>query len=253
MLMNMKRKKVKKNLIILFSLVLVFAVILVLFSQGVIWFNNPSLKQYPVRGVDVSAHQGKIDWQAIAAQDIYFAFIKATEGNSFIDDQFQDNWENARSAGIIVGAYHFFSYESPGKSQAENFINTVPHEEYALPPVVDIEFYGSFEKQPMEPEEARLILDELLETLYEYYHVKPIIYATMKSYELYLADFYEEYPIWIRNVYTKPVLSDGREWVFWQYSHKGRLNGYSGKEKFIDLNVFNGSKEYFNERFCLEQ
>ena len=103
--MNMKREKVKKNLIILFSLVLVFAVILVLFSQGVIWFNNPSLKQYPVRGVDVSAHQGKIDWQAIAAQDIYFAFIKATEGSSFIDDQFQDNWENARSAGIIVGAF----------------------------------------------------------------------------------------------------------------------------------------------------
>ena len=50
-------------------------------------------------------------------------------------------------------------------------------------------------------------------------------------------------------MYTKPVLSDGREWVFWQYSHKGRLNGYSGKEKFIDLNVFNGSKEYFNELF----
>ena len=52
-------KKLRKNLIILFSLVLVFAVILVLFSQGVIWFNNPSLKQYPVRGVDVSAHQGE--------------------------------------------------------------------------------------------------------------------------------------------------------------------------------------------------
>ena len=66
-----------------------------------------------------------------------------------------------------------------------------------------------------------------------------------KSYKLYLSNDYEEYDIWIRNVISKPKLSDGRTWTFWQYTNRGKLDGYNGKEKFIDLNVFNGSKEKF--------
>ena len=118
-----------------------------------------------------------------------------------------------------------------------------------LPPVVDIEFYGEFSKKPPAPEKVRAALEELLNLLYEHYHVRPIIYATLSSYEMYIADHYEDYPIWIRSVYFEPVLSDKREWMFWQYSHKGRLKGFNGREKFIDLNVFNGGREHFEELF----
>ena len=74
-----------------------------------------------------------------------------------------------------------------------------------------------------------------------YYHQKPIIYATEKTYALYLSDDYADYDIWIRNVLSKPELSDHRNWTFWQYTNRDRLAGYEGKEKYIDVNVFNGS------------
>lgn len=75
--------------------------------------------------------------------------------------------------------------------------------------------------------------------------MKPIIYATVKSYKLYLADAFQEYDIWIRNVITSPRLSDGREWTFWQYTDRGKLEGYQGDEKYINMNVFHGSREDF--------
>ena len=56
---------------------------------------------------------------------------------------------------------------------------------------------------------------------------------------------FQEYDIWIRNVITSPRLSDHREWTFWQYTDHGKLEGYQGNEKYIDMNVFNGSREDF--------
>ena len=77
-------------------------------------------------GVDVSAFQGKIDWHILAGESISFAFIKATEGSGYVDDNFEDNWRKASQTDLKIGAYHFFSYDSSGLTQAENFIQTVP-------------------------------------------------------------------------------------------------------------------------------
>lgn len=60
-----------------------------------------------------------------------------------------------------------------------------------------------------------------------------------------LAAAYEDYDIWIRDVASQPSLSDGREWTFWQYTNRERLEGYQGEERFIDMNVFRGSEEDF--------
>lgn len=63
----MKKWNIKKYLIITLIAVLIAAFIFVMFNQGIIWFNNPSQSEYPVRGVDISAHQGEIDWYSIAS------------------------------------------------------------------------------------------------------------------------------------------------------------------------------------------
>ena len=75
--------------------------------------------------------------------------------------------------------------------------------------------------------------------------MKPIIYATEKTYELYLSGHYGAYDIWIRNVLTAPKPLADQEWSFWQYTNRERLPGYDGKEYYIDMNVFNGSSEEF--------
>ena len=213
--------------------------------NGIILLNHPSMEEYPVRGVDVSSYQGKIDWQTLSSQNLSFAFIKATEGSSFVDPCFAYNYEEAQKTDLRIGAYHFFSYDSSGKNQAEHFISTVNKIEGMLPPVIDLEFYGDKEKNPPEPKVVRKQLDSMLKKLEDYYGQKPMIYATEKSYSLYLAGAYEEYDIWIRNVITGPSLADNREWTFWQYTNRERLKGYEGKEQYIDLNVFNGTLEEF--------
>lgn len=72
--------------------------------------------------VDVSNHQGDIDWRAVARDDIRFAYLKATEGGDFIDKRFEKNWTGAGSADIDRGAYHFFTLCRPGVDQARNFL-----------------------------------------------------------------------------------------------------------------------------------
>lgn len=241
----MKKKALIISSALLGSLFVLGVLVFVLVWNGIVLLNNPSEKKYPVRGVDVSAYQGQIDWQTLSAQDLDFAFIKATEGTTFRDKSFEFNWEQAQKTELSVGAYHFFSFDSEGSTQAENFINTVMPFDGMLPPVIDIEFYGDKEKNPPSRTDVGVQLKAMLNALEEHYGLKPIIYATKKSYELYLDGDYAEYDIWIRDVILKPVLPDGRQWTFWQYTNRETLNGYSGEEKYIDLNVFDGSVEEF--------
>lgn len=236
----MKRlRKVGKSLALLILAGLGFCALL----RGLGWFLLPQEsepKAWQVFGVDVSSYQGKVDWPTLAAQGVEFAFCKATEGSGHADPTFQENWAGAQAAGVLVGAYHFFSYDSLGETQADNFIAQVPVTPGTLPPVVDVEFYGDKTENPPTKEETMAILKPLLERLEEHYGVKPILYATYRSYRLYLAGEFEDHPLWI----TRPMFAPmDKPWSFWQYSHSALLEGYVGKEERIDLNVFRGSME----------
>lgn len=243
----------KRLIVVLVSVFCLFAVIaliaFILIYNGVISLNNPSKSQYPIRGVDVSSYQGEIDWQALSEQNIQFAFIKATEGSGYVDEKFSFNFSEALKTNLRVGAYHFFSYDSSGETQADNFIRTVPNTENMLPPVIDVEFYGDKKENLPDKKKTEKELSTLIYKLEKHYGLTPIIYATEKSYELYIADLYPECDIWMRNIFFSPKLSDNRDWTFWQYTNKAKLDGYSGDEKYIDMNVFNGSKDDF-EKYC---
>lgn len=203
-------------------------------------------EKYPLLGVDVSHYQGVIDWSAIEDQDISFAFIKATEGSGHIDESAAYNLEKAAETDIKISAYHFFSFDSPGETQADNYISMVSSEAIDMPPVVDIEYYGDKKSNKPTAEECEEILRPLLERLEEYYGTKPIIYTTLSVYNRYVRENFSDYPLWIRNVFCEPQFIS---WKFWQYSDKGELYGFTGEEKYIDLNVYNGSEEEFLAEF----
>lgn len=244
----MKKQILKIVAFTLIALLIICVGMAWLVYNGLIQFNHPSTEKYPVRGVDVSAYQGEIDWDVLAGQGIDFAFIKATEGSSFTDRKFATNYENAIKTDLRVGAYHFFSFDSAGSTQAENFIKAVYSYENMLPPVVDVEFYGDYLATPPQNVDAiKKELQVLLEALEEEYEMSPIIYATQESYALFLENDFAEYDIWIRDIFTSPKLLDGREWTFWQYTNRGQMDGYDGEEKFIDINVFAGTKEEFEK------
>lgn len=199
---------------------------------------------YPIKGIDVSHHQSSIDWDKVKGQEIDFAFIKATEGSGYVDEDFLENWKGAEESGILAGAYHFFSYDSPGASQADLYIRTVGKLSGHLRPVADVEFYGDKEGNPPPRDMVQRELADYLMALEEEYSVKPILYTTYKVYKLYIKDCFDEYPLWIRNVYYPPF---DKDWEFWQYSDQGRLEGIGGGESYVDLNVFRGNEEALQE------
>ena len=225
------------------ALLALAAIVGLLLYTGVLSIHHPERQGYTVRGVDVSSYQGTIDWPVLAEQDIQFAYIKATEGSSLVDPHFSDNFSSAVQTPLYVGAYHFFSYDSPANTQADLFLQTVPLDLTTLPPAVDIEFYGDHDKNPPDPSRIRQELQILLDRLEEASGKCPVLYATARSYALYLSGHFEEYPIWIRDLLNQPRLPDGRKWTFWQYNSRGRLKGYTGREPYIDLNVFGGTTE----------
>ena len=227
---------------IIFAAVLLLCAAAVLTALKIIHINPYFAAQYPVWGVDVSHYQGEIDWEQFKRQGVQFAFIKATEGSGFVDDRYASNRESAGAAGIYVGAYHFFSFDSPASSQAEHFISTVGDLGGALPPAVDIEYYGDKQDNPPPKEQVVSQLRELLYALEKEYDVKPIVYTTYTIYNKYIRGEFEDYPLWIRNVYYPPA-DIGRQWSFWQYSDTGTLSGTFGEEKYVDLNVFREDRE----------
>lgn len=233
------------SLIIALCLGLAFAL-----YQGYIHVNGLAAGKYPVRGVDVSHYQGDIDWQVLSRQNIQFAYIKATEGSSHTDEKFVSNCEKALETDLKVGAYHFFSFDSPGAAQAEHFLNTVEPFHNLMVPMVDVEFYGDKKENPPDPGQVETELKDYLHKVEQAWGQKPVIYATMEAWELYIrGKFNSSYPLWIRDIWKEPQLKsqtgDVPEygWTFWQYTNRGRLEGFSGEEAFVDLNVFYGTWE----------
>ncbi|MDO4287968.1 MAG: GH25 family lysozyme [Eubacterium sp.] len=212
----------------------------------------PGSDNYVIQGIDVSAYQGDIDWEVLSDNNIYFAFIKATEGSDFVDETLDYNLEAALNTDLKVGAYHFFNFDETGSSQAENFIAHVPKNDAMLPPVVDIEFYAPYNRfLPPSTDSVIAELKVLLDTLEAYYGKKPIIYTSKYPYSVYIAGNFEDYKLWIANYDENPTLADGRAWTFWQYSEHGVLPGYSGAVEHIDLNVYRGSYAEFITEFGL--
>ncbi|WP_029251603.1 glycoside hydrolase family 25 protein [Paraoerskovia marina] len=232
---------------IVVAVILVVATLAALVWNGVLWPTRTSASHYDVRGVDVSSYQGDIDWDVLAGQDLDFAFIKSTEGSSHTDPEFEGNWADALETDLVVGAYHFMSFESPGETQLENIIENVPAEPGTLAPVVDLEYYGEFVDTPPSVEELRAILDPLLDGIEEHYGQPAILYTTESIWGSYLSEGYEDTPLWIRSVYETPDLPLGTPWTFWQYSDHDKLDGYSGEEEYIDMNVFRGSLDELDE------
>ena len=236
-----------KKFKIVLKMLLVFLLIAFIAYQMAVKLREDTIKNHEVRGVDVSAYQAEIDWKILEAEGVDFAFIKATEGSSFKDRYFEKNIKNIADTGIVPGAYHFLSFESEGTAQAENFISSVDKDSIALPPVIDIELYGEFKTKPASAEKVGKIMDDMIDALYEEYGRYPIIYTTRRAYLLYISGKYKNCDIWISDVLSTPSLPDGREWTFWQYSHTETLSGYNGEEEHIDMNVFCGTREEFED------
>lgn len=232
--------KFKKILTLFFTILFIIGF---LFYKGFLRLNYPSFKEFPIQGIDISNHQGNIEWNEIDKTKVHFVYIKATEGGDFKDSKFQHNWKSAKSSNFPVGAYHFFTFCKSGKEQADNFINTVPIEKNSLPPVIDLEFGGNCKLNKSKQDVITEI--EIFENLiYKTYNKKPILYVTEEFYNEFLIDNFLDNELWFRDVFKRPKIIGNRKWLIWQYANRAHLKGI---KTYVDLNIFNGTENEFKE------
>lgn len=203
---------------------------------------------YPVKGIDISAHNGVVDFNQIVKSGIQFVYIKATEGATFKDSRFHSNYKKARKSGLKVGAYHFFKFNTDGGLQALNIIHSLKGKHLDLPIAIDIEEYTNNKGTPTEVVISQI--SSLTKTLST--HNLPFLFYTNKNgYYRFIKSQFDKYPLWICSFSNPPI---NAKWTFWQHSHKGMVKGISGD---TDLNIFNGTnrdwEEWLNSNHLLLQ
>jgi lysozyme len=215
---------------------------------------SEDLEQCPtqsVEGVDVFDGQGRVDWVAVARAGVRFAFIKATQGTYDTQSTFGSNWSQAKSAGILRSAYHFFDPTEDGAAQAEHFLSvvgkTAPGD---LPPMLDVEcpdgdascLYSGASGAASATEITTRIW-AFLAAVEEATGSKPILY----TFGVYLAENgvvtsgLSAYPLALAYPSDGPCIQPPAPWAraaFWQYSWAGSVDGIAVP---VDRDRFLGS------------
>ena len=194
-----------------------------------------SLSSTPTRDVvaiDVSHHQGTINWAEVSREDIGFVYIKATEGATYTDPMFHRNITGALDAGMLVGAYHYFRMTSSAREQFNNFKKAVGEYEMQLVPMVDVE---TSDGKPVR--QLQDSLDVFIRLLKEEFGCPPMIYGTQRSYNTYCAPKYNNYHLYIgRYGPNAPEIRGAGSYSIWQYTESAHVKGIP---KPVDMCRFN--------------
>jgi len=187
-----------------------------------------------VNGIDVSAYQSQPDWAAVKRSGrVQFVYAKATEGASFIDEQYARNSQKCREHAIAFGAYHFFRFDVDAAAQAANFLRVAAIRRGDLVPAADVE----------SGQGGAGALATFLELVEREIKTAPIIYTNAAFWEGPMGGtdaFAGRYPLWIAqyNDDPAPALPAGwKAWKLWQYSSSGSVPGITGD---VDLDRSNG-------------
>lgn len=228
-------------------------------------FKKPDSTNYriggTVYGVDISHYQTNINWDQLALfcdkngkvyekepsektymQPIIFAYIKATEGATIKDNNYNIHTTEAERHGIRKGAYHFLRLSSSINDQVKNFTETAHWSPGDMPPALDIEALPEIEA--LGGDKLASIVLEWLNKIEKIMHVKPIIYTRDDIRNKYLmGEEFNKYNFWIARY--NPVGPQRFDWHFWQMTEQGVVNGYD--EGFIDINLYKGDFAAFEK------
>jgi len=223
-----------------------------------------------VQGIDVSHHQGDINWSKVYGAGYRFAFAKATEGDHrppvIIDPNFVTNMENGREAGLLMGAYHLAHPETNNATDEALFFvsvaSTYLNESY-LRPALDLEqeVVNKVIAEKGEEEGKKYLsnwVETWISTVKEETGVEPIIYVGSTTTRNYLNDSIAKYDLWIAHWTYDPAISPETgiwaSWDFWQWSNEskyaplGYVPGIAGN---VDLDLFNGYMQRLYDAFTI--
>jgi lysozyme len=207
---------------------------------------NVSLEKTPesvLNGLDVSRWQGKINWKEVYKSNYDFVFIRLANGTK-LDVNFYKNWKDAKSAGLIVGAYQFIRPSQSIEEQSKLIIEVLKNVKFSkedLPIVYDLEVNEGKDKIYINN-----ITNKWITSIQKNLNVTPIIYGSHKGTISLLENKFSNNPLWIAHYNTdKPKIPNiWKDWTFWQKSETGYISGIKGN---VDINVYKGTKELLKE------
>ena len=198
-----------------------------------------------IKGIDVSAWQGKIDWKTVADYGMGFAILRITEAGNVVDSQFENNLAGCNKYNIPVGVYKY-SYAmtiAEIQREARKVVSTLNGRRIQFPVFLDLEYNN---QRSLGSESVHKMADAFRESV-EAAGYKFAIYCNVDWYENVICSHLKKYDFWIARY---PANDDG--WlqerlrpdfgVGWQYSSKAKIPGISGT---VDRNVF--YKDYSEE------
>ena len=198
-----------------------------------------------IKGIDVSAWQGKIDWKTVADYGMGFAILRITEAGNVVDSQFENNLAGCNKYNIPVGVYKY-SYAmtiAEIQREARKVVSTLNGRRIQFPVFLDLEYN---DQRSLGSESIHKMADAFREIV-EAAGYKFAIYCNVDWYENVICSHLKKYDFWIARY---PANDDG--WlqerlrpdfgVGWQYSSKAKIPGISGT---VDRNVF--YKDYSEE------
>ena len=190
-----------------------------------------------IMGIDVSHHNGTIDWKTIAEKDkMQFVFIKATEGTTVVDGMYSKNRLSAKKAGLKVGAYHFLTTSSNAESQFNNYSKVVKKEDIDLIPVLDAEIMTK--GHPMSETAYVRHVGKWIKLCQDYYGKVPILYCSRGHYRKYFKAHFKECLFWCGDVDASRDYVDGEAWIMWQKT----IQKCHGSQSKLDVNVLAPNK-----------
>ncbi|WBB77486.1 GH25 family lysozyme [Micromonospora sp. WMMD882] len=202
-------------------------------------------------GIDVSHWQGSINWTSVRNSGVQFAYIKATEGTSYKDPQFNTNYVNSYNAGIIRGAYHFARPNvSSGATQANYLASNGgawSADSRTLPAALDVEAnpYSGGTCYGLSTTGMRNWIQDFLNTYRSRTGRYAVIYTTTSWWNQCTGSWtgpWTNHPLWLARWSSSPgTLPAGAPvWSFWQYTDSGSVSGISGG---VDRNHWNGTRD----------
>ena len=193
-----------------------------------------------LRGIDVSEYQGIINWGKLKSNQkkdsLSFLVVRGTAGKNHRDRFFKSNYREAKKIGIPIGVYHYYRPNERSKEQADYYIQNIKLSPGDLPPILDIEKISNVQSIS----KLKKGIKNWLEIIEDHYGVKPILYTYTYFYNTYLGDDFSNYKLWIANYSNVNAPLPNNNWIIWQYSEKGRVEGIKGP---VDLNVFKGTQQ----------
>lgn len=190
------------------------------------------------RWQDANSTPQKVNFERMRDAGASFVFIKASQAN-WMDEDIVWNWNEAAAAGILRGAYHFLTWDTPATIQADHFCNLIDHDPGELPPVCDYEWWGTI------PATAYTILKKFVERVEANLQRVPMIYTAPGFWQPYgtTALTWLHYPLWVAHwrVAVPLVPKPWGSWTFWQYTDKGDGLTYGTESLNVDIDYFNGT------------